>query len=249
MPPKGGVAIRMYRIGHGDCFLLAFSGKEKPIFVLIDCGYKPGSPKFINDITTPDKVVADIKAVTGGHIDVAVITHEHQDHVNAITRSRFDGFTMARPGSRGPKARTTSWRNVCEKIMVIASRRWLPQASGLLQPTRQLALKMNEYIALAVGGEQPAGSGIPNAFSAVGSWTNKDAMKLFRDLSQSEVKCLYPHKEIIKLPGAESVRVFALGPPYDETALKDLDPHDGEGFPQQGRSHGWIIGIVRLCGR
>jgi hypothetical protein len=28
--------------------------------------------------------------------------------------------------------------------------------------------------------------------------------------------------------------VFALGPPYNEAALKDLDPHEGEGFPQRG---------------
>jgi hypothetical protein len=36
----------MYRIGHGDCFLIAFEGErpEKPTYVLIDCGYKAGSP-------------------------------------------------------------------------------------------------------------------------------------------------------------------------------------------------------------
>src|SRR5881396_1579721 len=45
-PPPGGAAIRMYRIGHGDCFLIAFAGEtpDKPAYVLIDCGYKPGSP-------------------------------------------------------------------------------------------------------------------------------------------------------------------------------------------------------------
>jgi glyoxylase-like metal-dependent hydrolase (beta-lactamase superfamily II) len=92
IPPVGGAIVRMYRIGHGDCFLLAFNGASKPIYVLIDCGYKPGSPDYIN--TKPDDVVADIRAVTGAHIDVAVITHEHQDHVNAITKKRFEGFTI-----------------------------------------------------------------------------------------------------------------------------------------------------------
>ena len=50
VPPPGGVTVRMYRIGHGDCFLLAFAGEaaDKPAYVLIDCGYKPGSPKHIN---------------------------------------------------------------------------------------------------------------------------------------------------------------------------------------------------------
>ena len=41
----GGVTVRMYRPGHGDCFLLALprEGGGDPVYVLIDCGYKPGS--------------------------------------------------------------------------------------------------------------------------------------------------------------------------------------------------------------
>ena len=37
-PPPGGAVVRMYRIGHGDCFLIAFDGesREKPAYVLID---------------------------------------------------------------------------------------------------------------------------------------------------------------------------------------------------------------------
>ena len=45
--PKSGVKVRMYRHGHGDCFLLAFPGKangvSRNVYVLIDCGLKPGS--------------------------------------------------------------------------------------------------------------------------------------------------------------------------------------------------------------
>ena len=76
-------------------FSLPSTATTRPVHVLIDCGYKPGSPAFIKAKSTdPDDVVADIKAVTGGHIDVAVITHEHQDHVNAITKKRFAGVTI-----------------------------------------------------------------------------------------------------------------------------------------------------------
>ena len=66
VPPLDGVVVRMYRIGHGDCFLLAFPGGGKPTYVLIDCGYKPGSPKFIH--TTAKDVCANIRGATGGHI-------------------------------------------------------------------------------------------------------------------------------------------------------------------------------------
>jgi Cft2 family RNA processing exonuclease len=84
----------MYRIGHGDCFLLAFEGKteDRPVYVLIDCGYKPGSPGFIN--TKAADIARNIRAATGGHIDIAVITHEHQDHVNGITQSHLKDTTI-----------------------------------------------------------------------------------------------------------------------------------------------------------
>ena len=38
------VAVRMYRQGHGDCFLLALPRKDgnEPVYVLIDCGLSPG---------------------------------------------------------------------------------------------------------------------------------------------------------------------------------------------------------------
>ena len=43
-PPANGVAIRMYRQGHGDCFLLALpregQATGRPVYVMIDCGLK-----------------------------------------------------------------------------------------------------------------------------------------------------------------------------------------------------------------
>ena len=73
VPPAGGATVRMYRTGHGDCFLLAFPGTspERPSYVLIDCGYKPGSPAFID--TTAAEITKSIRESTGGHVDVAVI--------------------------------------------------------------------------------------------------------------------------------------------------------------------------------
>ena len=96
IPPADGAAVRMYRTGHGDCFLLAFAGDDaaKPVYVLIDCGYKPGSPAKIEPPTNIKDITESIRISTGGHIDVAVITHEHQDHVNGITEKNFEGITI-----------------------------------------------------------------------------------------------------------------------------------------------------------
>ena len=86
-PPPGGAAVRMYRIGHGDCFLIAFAGEspEKPAYVLIDCGYKPGSPGKLAQPTKVKEIGKHIIATTGGFVDVGIVTHEHQDHVNGLT--------------------------------------------------------------------------------------------------------------------------------------------------------------------
>ncbi|MBH5386665.1 hypothetical protein H1B27_10260 [Bradyrhizobium sp. CNPSo 4019] len=240
-PPAGGAIVRMYRIGHGDCFLLAFGGDSKPVHVLIDCGYKPGSPGFLK--STPDDVVADIRAVTNDKIDIAIITHEHQDHVNAITKKRFDGlkvdevwfaWTESREDKLAKRLRKKYGDNV--RALVAASNRLA--ASDPAQ-----ARRISELIALEIGGEMeatPTRIAAAGTMAAEGGSDNKRSMQVLRGCSSKDPRCIYPHKEIIALPGAKSVRVFALGPPYDEDLLEDLDPHDGEGFPKHGLTGGSI---------
>ena len=98
IPPPGGAAIRMYRIGHGDCFLIAFAGEQpdKPAYVLIDCGYKPGSPGMLAQPTKVKDIGKNILDTTGGFVDVAVVTHEHQDHVNGFTPQNFPGLKVGK---------------------------------------------------------------------------------------------------------------------------------------------------------
>ncbi len=95
IPKANTLVVRMYRIGHGDCFLLAYGPKTgEPIYILIDCGYKPGSNAagFIG--TEPVEIISSIADATGKHLHLVVITHEHQDHVNAITSQAFDQFKI-----------------------------------------------------------------------------------------------------------------------------------------------------------
>ena len=87
--PASGVRVRMYRQGHGDCFLLAFPGqvgrKRPAVYVLIDCGYKPKSEIHDQKI---DVIAKDIIAATGGYVDICMVTHEHQDHVNGFRKKK-----------------------------------------------------------------------------------------------------------------------------------------------------------------
>lgn len=79
-PPPGGAAIRMYRQGLGDCFLLAFAtGPEtRPAYMLIDCGVHLAQTGGAANVKL---VFDDIVATTEGRLDVVVATHEHTDHV------------------------------------------------------------------------------------------------------------------------------------------------------------------------
>ena len=88
------VTVRHYCQGIGDCHLLSFPKADGTVFrMLIDCGIHSsvkGGPVII------DEIVADIKAVTGGKIDVLVVTHEHWDHVSGFSTAAeiFKDFTV-----------------------------------------------------------------------------------------------------------------------------------------------------------
>jgi beta-lactamase superfamily II metal-dependent hydrolase len=235
LPPASGATVRMYRIGHGDCFLLAFAGesKDKPVYVLIDCGYKPGSPKYID--TNAKEITAHIRAATGGHIDVAVITHEHQDHVNGITAANFKDITIGETWfawTEDPKDAIAKRlrKEFNDKLIGLLAARNRLAADG----ENDQAKKIDEFLAFEFGGDEDqrfnanAAAAMLGAAGGGGSM-NKKSMKIFKDIAE-KVKYLRPHGAIVKIPGAKSVRVFALGPPRDTELLEDLDPRGEEGF-------------------
>jgi beta-lactamase superfamily II metal-dependent hydrolase len=250
----------MYRIGHGDCFLLAFPGKaaNRPVYVLIDCGYKPGSPKFLN--TTSEQVADSIRAATGGHLDVAVITHEHQDHVNAITAKNFkdvaiDEVWMAWTEDPEDALANDLRQKFKDKLLgLLAVRNRLSAAPGDAEQTRRI----EEFLAFELGGEA-------EQFDAAAALTllvaapkkkkdplnslNKKAMKIWKDLADARKgsKFLRPHETIIPLPGTKDVRVYCMGPPRNLKLLESLDPEGEEEFHSlalRARSAGAYLAVA-----
>lgn len=243
LPPKGGAVVRMYRIGHGDCFLLAFDGDnpERPVYVLIDCGYKPGSPQMIHersDLNVVKAVTASIREATGGHIDVAVITHEHQDHVNAITEANFKGLSIGTTWFAWTEDPKDDLANKLREIYkdklvgLVAARNGLAAAQDVdhvkaIDDFLEFELGVDED-----GGFNPSAAGrmLGAAGGGGGISPNKRSMNLFKTLAENRVKTLRPHEEILTIPGAKDLRVYAFGPPRSIEKLQDLDPEAGETF-------------------
>ena len=229
----------MYRIGHGDCFLLAFEGEsaDKPVYVLIDCGYKPGSPDKIERPTKKNvrDITANIRDATGGEIDVAIITHEHQDHVNGITEKNFEGINI--------KETWLAWtEDPTDKLANALRKRFKDKLLGLLEARNRLhaggnkkeAERIDQFLAFELGGsdEEFDATAAMSLLGAAGSGEsmNKKSMKVFKDRATRGVKFIRPHGKIHPLPGAKATRVFALGPPRKEEQILDVDPVGPEEF-------------------
>lgn len=245
VPPANGVTVRMYRQGHGDCFLLAFprAGGGDPYYVMIDCGYKPGSNSgdyFTNARSIAD-VVEHLRAACGGHLDLVILTHEHQDHLNGLwkaTKPYFDDFEIDEAW--------VAWTEDPDNTLANQLRtRHKDQLLGLLGARRELALAVGEsdpavarldaLLGLEVGGgeEKPDMAAMLAAAEDPEKSVNKQGLKLVKDKAAGRKGCfyLYPGIEPVALDGAAGVRAFVFGPPESAELIADEDPRDGEGFP------------------
>ncbi|MDD7971583.1 hypothetical protein PUT78_10750 [Roseinatronobacter sp. HJB301] len=275
-PPRSGVKIRMYRHGHGDCFLLAFAGrdgrKSRPVYVLIDCGLKNGSEvdAGINDI------IDDIFRACSGHIDIVIVTHEHQDHVNGFSRRSagkrlFDRLTVGQvwlawtEDGDDPLANDLRARFNDTLITLAFAEARLRAHPGLAAQ----ASRMAELVETETGDDCAA---LRNAFTqakaahpharaaalaemAVAGITNKRAIAWLREKAKNDVVFLSPENPPVALPFVARSEVFTLGPPRDPALLLDLDPQGAEmfdlhrgGFGLDGAGQGLSIALMPASG-
>ncbi|MEQ1821972.1 MAG: hypothetical protein ABL949_05660 [Fimbriimonadaceae bacterium] len=237
--PRDGITVRFYRIGHGDCFLLAMpKGTDDTAYVLIDCGYKPGSQAFVKKKTTK-QIVDHLFEACGGHLDLVVITHEHQDHVNGFWKKNkpfFEDFTIGQAWF--------AWTESPTDPKAIALReKHRDQILGLIQAYNSLALRvgvehnsvkrLRELISLEVGEESDVDRTKPllAADADPAKSINKQGMKLVRTKSVGEPQYFKPGGDIQTVPGT-NVKAYVLGPPYDETAFGKEDPVGAMAFPE-----------------
>ena len=243
LAPENGVNVRMYRQGHGDCFLLAFPRKSggDPVYMMIDCGYKPGSQIELNGKKVDaDRVVKDISKSTGNRLDVVVVTHEHQDHVNALGKFKdFDEIGEV----------WFAWTEDPDDILANELReRHGDQLLGLVEARHQLdglaasgnesashaVARLDELLRSEIGGEDETMTAGGMGFSAVADPSkslNKKAIKVIKDKAKRGMRFFSPHKGIVSIPDVDGTRAFVLGPPRSKDLLKDEDPKADTAFP------------------
>lgn len=257
--PSSGVKVRMYRQGHGDCFLLAFAGREgrkkRTVYVLIDCGLKPKSEVKNQKIA---EVIDDIAEATGGHVDVVVVTHEHQDHVNGFAKKKsgkhlFDKITFGQCWLAWTEDENDALANALRArfrdtlvTLAFAQEKAL-QAHGAQALQTRLADILDAETGDGDTAEGSAAEALRTAYraavaaaplagpaaharAAIKGITNKRAMQYLRARAEAPPLFLRPDGAPAALPHLPDLRVYALGPPRDETLLLDLDPVGAEEF-------------------
>jgi len=253
--PPNAVKIRMYRQGHGDCFLLAFprdDGSDHPVFMLIDFGYKPGS-QIIRKRRKVDasRVAKDIAKATGKNIDIVVVTHEHQDHVNALTKLK--GFTFGEAwfawteSPKDPDAIALRKRHKDQLIGLLGARNQLSAMAGDNADAKESVARLDALLSLELGddGEDEGvtndvvvdGADALSMFGASGDPSkskNKKAMAFVKETAGQRLRFLLPHDGPEELKNAAGILIYPLGPPKSEELLRDEDPDGLEGFPGHG---------------
>jgi hypothetical protein len=200
--------VRMYRQGLGDCFLVTLPrAAGKSYYIMIDCGVVLGTS---NPADLMKAVVDDVVRTTEGHVDLLIATHEHWDHVSGFVQAK-DSFSGLHIGEL-----------------------WLAWTED---PDDELGQKIrNDHqamrFALASAAQRIRFGGddsdsdlesLLGFFGAAGHGTTADAMEIVKNLCPGRIRFCLPADQPVSPDGVDA-RLYVLGPPRDEKALRKSNP-------------------------
>lgn len=218
--------VRMYCLQElGDCFLLTLSAGQQQSRLLIDCGSFRNSK---NSSERLNKIVQHIKAdLKGRPLDVAIGTHQHNDHVSGFAHCealfrkdiKIDQVWLSwLDDAKDPMARAIGKKHNNFAVALYNARQKINTAA--LKPRGTRAVEVIDDMLGFYG----ASKNTPPQFPA-------EAVALLKEMGTKPPRYLRPGN-ILELPGLpnDSVRIYVLGPPRDSKALYRNDPRTGESY-------------------
>jgi hypothetical protein len=212
------VRVRMFRQGLGDCFLLTFPGKSRPVHMLIDCGVLLGTA---DAKVKMQKVAQHILDATGGRLDVLVITHEHWDHVSGLEQARdllgpeklqvdevWLGWTDKLDDPTATALRERRARAL-KRVVSAANRLSGVTELGARRTSERLENLLEFWGGLGVAGKRGTHAAL--------EWVRART-------APKEPEYLEPGGQPRAIPGVDGVRIYVLGPPRELKLLRKSDP-------------------------
>lgn len=212
----------MYRHGLGDCFLLSFPKKRGGhCHVLIDCGLIAVAT---NPKDTMTKVAKSLVDATEGHLDLAVLTHEHWDHVSGFSQHQAQAvFEKELTIDRVWYAWTEDKENKLGQKLRREREAKAPAAHRAAKALQGVSAMRVASLLTFFGMEDASVE--PLAAKADGTVGKvRQAFDYLAGRAGVEVQYLRPTDAPHTLPDVSGVRVYVLGPPEDEGLIKRSDP-------------------------
>jgi hypothetical protein len=228
--------VRMYRQGLGDCFLISLLGRaDRDFHLMIDCGVILGTPDAAARLRA---VIGDIIRETGGQVDVLAVTHEHYDHVAGFVLAQ-DLFATPEEAPSEPSTKLATgevWFAWTEDPDNADATRLRTQRAARVTALAALAARVSAMAPparAATGVLDADGASLPGVFTALrflgvagdgsGQGATAQAMQNAKALAPRDKVAYRKPGEVVTLAQAPGVRIFILGPPSTEAALRRTD--------------------------
>jgi beta-lactamase superfamily II metal-dependent hydrolase len=203
--------VRIYRQGLGDCVLIRLPKEDGSDFsIMIDCGVAVATQDAAKMMTS---VMDDIIATTAGRnkIDVLAVTHEHWDHVSGFQQAQasFNGLAVGEVWVAWTEDGTDELARKLKK----------EHSDAFAALSRSAAVR-------AMSGDSPGAASLLQIVGLLGAAGEKT--KAAFDIAKAKAgagkpRYLLPTNLPIEIAGT-GARVYILGPPHDETAIRNFNP-------------------------
>jgi beta-lactamase superfamily II metal-dependent hydrolase len=207
----GRPTIRVYRQGLGDCILVRLPMENGSDFsIMIDCGVAVATQDAAKTMT---RVMDDIVATTGvrNKVDVLAVTHEHWDHVSGFQQAQasFNGLAVGEVWLAWTEDDTDELAKKLKK----------DHSDAFAALSRSAAVR-------AMSGDSVGADDLLQVAGLLGAAGEKTKAAL--DIAKAKAgagkpRYLLPTDPPIEINGT-GARVYALGPPHDETAIRNFNP-------------------------